>query len=110
MKRLIRPDEPGDSNGTTMGFILLLVGLASHMGHWMPVAIASMTMCLGLALISGAFGSAGVIKARKFVVTGTAAIAIALFVSVEHLRCEPAATCSCTLDSVAALTDRVLPT
>lgn len=85
-----------------MGLALLLVALSSQMGHWMPVAINSMIVSLGLALIAAAFGAGGVIRSGRTVITGIAAIAITLFVSVEHLRCEQA--------SVAALPDRVLPT
>jgi hypothetical protein len=39
------------------GFALLLVALCSRVGHWMPVAINSMIVSLGLALIPAAFGA-----------------------------------------------------
>lgn len=65
-----------------------------------------MIVGLGLALIAGAFGAAALIRTRKFVVTAVAAIAITLFVSVENLRCENGASCSCTQASIAAATDR----
>lgn len=110
MNRLIRPDGPGDPNGPTMGFALVLVALSSQVGHWMPVAINSMIVSLGLALIAGAFGSAGIIRSKRIVITGTAAVAIALFVSVEHLRCDDGGQCSCTQASALAVADRVLPT
>jgi hypothetical protein len=54
---------------------LLLVALSSQVDHWMQVN--SMIVSLELALIAGAFDPGG-----------NAAIAIALFVSVEHLRCK----------------------
>ena len=95
MNRLIRPEGPGDPNGSTMGLALLLVALVSQIEHWMPTAINTMIVSLGLALIAGAFGAAALIRTRKFVVTGVAAIAIVLFVSVQNLRCDDAVPCSC---------------
>jgi hypothetical protein len=95
MNRLFRPDGPGDPNGSTMGLALLLVGLCSEIAHWMPLSINMMIVCLGLALIAGAFGAAALIKTPKFVVTGVAALAMMLFVSVQNLQCEDAA-CSCS--------------
>lgn len=55
-----------------------------------------MIVSLGLALIVVAYGAGGVIRSGRTVITGIAAIAITLFVSVEHLRCAQAERCSCT--------------
>lgn len=109
MNRLIRPEGRGDPNGATMGFALLLVALCSQVAQWMPVAINSMIVSLGLALIAAAFGAAGVIRSGRIVITGIAVIALTLFVSVEHLRYERAERCSCTQASVPALLDPVAP-
>jgi hypothetical protein len=94
MKRLFRPEGPGDPNVSIIGFALLLVAVSSQVGHWMPVAINSMAATLALTLIASAFSSAALLRARKFVVTGTAVIAMALGSSVDHLRSAEAARCS----------------
>jgi hypothetical protein len=48
-------------------------------------------------------------KARKFVVTGTAAIAIVLFLTMQHVACEEIARCNCSASVFVALADRALP-
>lgn len=110
MKRLIRPEGPGDPNVSIIGFALLLIAVSSQAGHLMPVAINSMAATLALILIASALSSHALIRARKFVVTGTAAMAMVLSSSVDHLRCTESAGCGCTQASLAALPDRVLPT
>lgn len=95
MDQLLRSDGPADPNGPTMGFVLLLVAMCSQVGHWMPAIVNSMIVSLALALIARGFDSAAFIKARKFVVTGTAAIAIMLFWTMQHVACEEIARCNC---------------
>jgi hypothetical protein len=51
---------------------------------------------------------AAFIQARKFVVTGTAAIAITLFWTMQHVACEEIARCNCSASIFFALPDRVL--
>ncbi len=109
MKRLTRPGGPGDPNGSTVGLALLLVAMCSQMGQWMPVTVNTMIVSLGLALIARAFDSAAIIKARKFIVTGAAAIAIMLFWTMQHVACKEITRCSCAQASAFAVPDRVLP-
>jgi hypothetical protein len=76
----------------------------------MPVTINSMIVSLGLALTARPFDSTALIKVRKFGVTGTAAITIMLYWTMQHVACEEIARCSCTAPVSFALPDPALPT
>ena len=80
MNQWLRSDGPADPNGPTMGLVLLR-----------------------------GFESAAFIKVRKFVVTSTAAIAILLFWTMQHVACEEIARCNCIASVFFALPDRALP-
>jgi hypothetical protein len=102
------PQGPNQSAIKT-GAVLMLVGMVSRVAGLLPPEINSLVICVGLAIIVVAFGAAGVIRSRTVVVRGAAGIAIALFVSVEYLRCDEAAPCDCAQAPIFALWDRVLP-
>ena len=105
------PGKPGDSTGaaTKLGLGLVLVGMLSEGAHLLPVQYNCLIAVFGLALIAIAYGSGASLRSRKIVITGVAAVAIALFVSVERLRCEALAHCSCPQAAVLEGWERVLP-
>lgn len=101
------PRGPNESAIKT-GAVLMLVGMVSRVASLLPPQVNSLVVCVGLAIIVVAFGAAGVIRSKTIVVRGAAGIAIALFMSVEYLRCDGAAPCDCAQASVFALWERVL--
>lgn len=57
-----------------------------------PTDLPLLITCFGLGMIALAFGSVAIIRYKGLQIAGVAAIAIALFLAVTHLRRDDAAT------------------
>jgi hypothetical protein len=68
--------------GIVVGLIIVVLGILTNKYYWAGITEARVILCSGLGIILGAFGSTATVKYRGIVITGVAAITIALSYSV----------------------------
>jgi len=89
-----KPDPKGSifRSALNTGYYLIFTGLISQRAQLTPTDLPLLITCFGLGMIALAFGSVAIIRYKGLQIAGVAAIAIALFLAVTHLRRDDAAT------------------